>query len=307
MNYMFKKLFFSYYDLVLSNRSKEKAETIIIWIAILSFLVHLFLITLVNNGFIALDEPSKLLTNPISAIYTPFSFILFFEVYLLVYFIPKSISNYIAKQYEIIALIVVRRIFKDLSYLDLESEWFLNQNDLQFTYDILSTLIIFFLIYWFHRLNSKRKSRGGNKKSLPPNVVVFIERKKVMAALLVPVILGMAAFSFYEWAMEAVKMLRLHTDDGNLIDVNNIFYDQFFTLLILTDVLLLLFSFFHTTQFHTFIRNSGFIISTILIRISFSVDGLVNDILIVVSIFFGVLVLLITEQYSKLKSDKLEV
>ena len=58
-------------------------------------------------------------------------------------------------------------------------------------------------------------------------------------------------------------------------------------------LILLLVSFFYTDEFHKVIRNSGFIISTILIRLSFSVTGLLNTILIVTAIVFGLLVLII--------------
>jgi NADH:ubiquinone oxidoreductase subunit 4 (subunit M) len=69
--------------------------------------------------------------------------------------------------------------------------------------------------------------------------------------------------------------------------------------LIVVDVILLLFSFFHTDEFHKIIRNSGFIISTILIRMSFSVDGLLNTLLITSAIVFGLIILVIYNQYEK--------
>jgi len=79
------------------------------------------------------------LADPIAAIYTPFSFILVYEVYLLIYYLPASITQYIAKQYEIITLIVIRRLFKDIANIELTANWFQNQDDLQFTYDIITT------------------------------------------------------------------------------------------------------------------------------------------------------------------------
>jgi hypothetical protein len=69
--------------------------------------------------------------------------------------------------------------------------------------------------------------------------------------------------------------------------------------LIIADVILLLFSFFHTDEFHKVIRNSGFIISTILIRISFSVSGIISTALIITAILFGLLVLVIHNKFEK--------
>jgi hypothetical protein len=72
--------------------------------------------------------------------------------------------------------------------------------------------------------------------------------------------------------------------------------------LIMTDVLLLLISFLYTDKFNKVIRNSGFVISTILIKLSFSAEGILNTLLIVVAVLFGLLILLVHNQYEKLDS-----
>jgi hypothetical protein len=118
------KLLEKLYQKLLSNKTKEKSERVILWIALLSFIIHLLMIGLMHFNVININEPSNLLKNPIAAIYTPFSFILVYEVYLLIYYLPKSTSTYISKQYEIIALVIFRRLFKDLSDLSLSSDWF---------------------------------------------------------------------------------------------------------------------------------------------------------------------------------------
>ena len=85
-------------------------------------------------------------------------------------------------------------------------------------------------------------------------------------------------------------------------NINNIFFDEFFTVLIIVDVLLLLSSFFYSDTFHKIIRNSGFVISTILIKISFSTEGIVNNALIISAVLFGFLILLI---YNKFENNAL--
>ena len=129
-------------------------------IAIFSFITHLLFIGLAELNIINLPS-TDLLNNPIAAIYTPFTFILIYEVYLLIYYLPKSITTYIGKQYEIITLIIVRGIFKDLSNLKLSSNWFQIKDDLQFTYDIIATIVLFFLIYLFYKLRDDVKKDGS--------------------------------------------------------------------------------------------------------------------------------------------------
>ena len=293
-------IFDYFYPKLLSAQTKEKSETVIVTIAIITFILHLLLIVLVNLHVLQLNDYSKLLSNPIAAIYTPFSFILVYEVYLLVYYLPKSTSTYIGKQYEIIALIIIRRVFKDLSNLQFTTDWFKEKNDIQFSYDLLATIILFALIFVFYRLNQKKEEQQTEKTPITATVARFIKMKNIIAMCLIPIFLVLAIFSFGRWLYESFFSLTQMVDA--IKDINKIFFDDFFTILILIDVLLLLFSFLHTDKFSKVIRNSGFIISTILIKLSFGAEGILNTTLIVVAVLFGVIILGIHNQYEKIAS-----
>jgi hypothetical protein len=282
------------FDKLLSLKVKEQSERVILSIAIISYLIHLTLILLANYDIIQIE--SELLKNPIGAIYTPFSFILVYEVYLLIFYLPKSISFYIGKQYEIITLIVIRRIFKDIANLELTSKWFQSKSDLQFTYDTLTSLVLFLLIYFFYQNIKKRDNLIiATQQNQEKNVVRFINLKKIIAILLVPILIVLAVYTFLVWGNAIIN------DYANGVvafkNINNIFFDEFFEILIIVDVLLLLSSFFHSDKFHKIIRNSGFVISTILIKISFSTEGIVNNALIIGAVFFGFLILLIHNKF----------
>lgn len=282
--------------LFLSESSKKTIEHVILILAITSFVVHLFFIYFAEL-FPFLNPYSPLLSSPIAAVYTPFSFILVYEVYLLVYYLPRSITTYISKQYEIISLIIIRRLFKDLANLKLSTDWFTIKDDLQFTYDILASVMLFYLLYWFYRLNKTRKILNTDTAPLSVAMDKFVTFKKVIAVILVPLLLGLAVYTFGKWGY-----LEFTDNDGvlkQLKNINNIFFDEFFTVLIVVDVLLLLVSFFYTDKYHKVIRNSGFVISTILIRVSFSVDGLVNTVLIVFAVIFGLTILAIHNQFER--------
>ncbi|MGF1533803.1 MAG: hypothetical protein ACFCUI_08870 [Bernardetiaceae bacterium] len=280
------------FDQLLSPKIKQRSERAILVVAIISYLSHLILIVLTNQGFLQID--SKFFQNPIAAIYTPFSFILVYEVYLLIFFLPKSISFYIGKQYEIITLIVIRRIFKDIANIELSSEWFKIKDDLQFTYDVLTSLILFVLIYYFYQ-EIKKKSTPSSPKG--ERMSKFIQLKKGIALLLVPLLVVLAFFTLSKWALATVNDFQ----NGIVAfkNLNNIFFDEFFTVLIVVDVLLLLVSFFYSDEFHKIIRNSGFVISTILIKVSFSVDGLVNNIIIISAVLFGFFILVIHNKFEQ--------
>ena len=301
------------FDLFLSEKTRAKTEKLILKLALFSFFIHLVIIYLIKFDFLAQPLNSELLTNPISAAYTPFSFILIYEVYLLIYYLPKSFTTYITKQYEIITLIIIRKLFKDLSTLELTADWFEIKGDLQFTYDLLASLILFYLIFLFQKQGKQKtkkaieennviqrfvKGKQKTKKAIEENNVIqrFVKRKKIVAVILVPLFFTMALYTLIDWSAG----LSITTDTiPSFESINNLFFDQFFTVLILVDVVLLLISFFYTDQFHKFIRNSGFVISTILIRMSFAVTGFISTILIVVAVLFGLAIIAIHNKYEE--------
>jgi len=290
------KLVTKLFSIFLSEDRKEEVEKITLFIAIVSYLIHLLIIFLNIQGIIEIEQ--KFFKNPIAAIYTPFSFILIFEVFLLVYYLPKSITAYIGKQYEIITLIVIRKVFKDLAYVELSSNWFQNKDDLQFTIDVLTSLILFFVIYLFYNTIRNRENISINKSNKKANNIrKFILLKQLLAIILVPILFIFAAYSLINWGIMTAK------DYSNGIlefsNINNVFFDEFFNILIIIDVLLLLASFFYSDKFYKIMRNSGFVISTVLIKISFSSGGIIGNILIVSSVIFGFLMLIIHNLYEK--------
>ena len=295
MYYMVKinKILQLLFDKLLSDKTRTKTEKVILNIALFSFFIHLAFIYLSKLDIINFTSSSELLNNPISAIYTPFSFILIYEVYLLIYYLPKSFTTYITKQYQIITLIIIRKLFKDLSALELTSDWFEIKGDLQFTYDLIASLLLFFLIYLFQKQGKQKIKQQIN---LQPVIEKFVQKKRLIAVILVPLFFFMALNTLIKWS---TGITISSSEFPSLESINNLFFDQFFTVLILVDVILLLISFFYTDQFHKIIRNSGFIISTILIRMSFGVSGLINTILILVAVLFGLAILSIHNKYEK--------
>ena len=288
-----KNILPSIFDKLLSETTQQKVEKLILYVAIASFLIHLLIIYVTKlNGSVFLQD-SELFENPISAIYTPFSFILIDEVYLLIYYLPRSFTTYITKQYEIITLIIIRKLFKDLASLELSTDWFNIGGDVQFTYDLLASLLLFYLIFQFQK---QGKLKFQKQQSINLNIANFVEKKKMIAVILVPLFFIMAFYTLINW-------LNGFSIDSNMVPsfdtINNLFFDQFFTILILVDVILLLISFFYTDKFHKIIRNSGFVVSTILIRMSFSTTGLISNILIVSAVVYGLIIILIHNEYEK--------
>jgi hypothetical protein len=275
---------------IFSEKIIKKFEKYILYLASLGFVIHLSIILLNNYNLIELSVVgTNLFSNPISALYTPFSFILVYEAFLLIYYIPRSFTTAVGKQYQIMSLIVIRKIFKDIPLVDLNANWIENSNNQQLVFDLVGVLIIFFLIYLFkitkERLPIKRVSDKLDR---------FIASKKLVSIVLLPTLFAICIMSFVNWFS---GVFIEETFDENL---NNLFFNEFFTILILADVFILLLSFQYTERYSQLIRNTGFIISTILLRLSFSVSGLTSILLIISGIIFGLLILLF---YNAIEKD----
>ena len=272
-----------------SEGNLKRFEKFILISATLGFIIHLLLILLNNNGYLDLSFfQDKLFVNPISAIYTPFSFILIYEAFLLIYFLPRSFTTAIAKQFEIMSLILIRKIFKDIPNVNIDDNWINNENNLQLIYDLTGVLIVFFLIYLFKKLKEDLP-----KLPVHQNLDRFIGYKKLISLFLVPTLTVLCIFSFLDW----YNYVFLNVGSSSNIDY--LFFESFFTILILVDVFILLVSFQYTERYSQLIRNTGFIISTILLRLSFSASGLTSLVLLVSGIVFGLIILLIYNNMEK--------
>ncbi len=274
-----------------SEENLKRFEKLILISATLGFIIHLLLILLNNSGYIDLSFfQDKLFVNPISAIYTPFSFILIYEAFLLIYFLPRSFTTSVAKQFEIMSLILIRKIFKDIPNVNLDDNWIQNENNLQLIYDLSGVLIVFFLIYLFKKLKEDLP-----KLPVHQNLDKFIGYKKLISLFLVPTLTLLCIFSFLDWYNYVFLGI------GTSSNIDYLFFENFFTILILVDVFILLVSFQYTERYSQLIRNTGFIISTILLRLSFSAVGLTSLLLLVSGIVFGLIILLI---YNNMEKEK---
>tara|TARA_B110000977_G_scaffold94593_1_gene125012 strand:- start:556 stop:1434 length:879 start_codon:yes stop_codon:yes gene_type:complete len=276
---------------IFSEKAIKKFEKYILYLASIGFVIHLIIILLNNYNIIELSIVGPdLFSNPISALYTPFSFILIYEAFLLIYYIPRSFTTAVGKQYQIMSLIVIRKIFKDIPLVDLNANWLENANNQQLIFDLLGVLIIFFLIYLFKVTKERLPVKPVSEK-----LDRFIASKKLVSIVLLPILFSICIVSFVNWYN------GVFIEESFNENLNNLFFNEFFTILILADVFILLLSFQYTERYSQLIRNTGFIISTILLRLSFSVSGLTSILLIISGIVFGLLILLI---YNAIEKEK---
>jgi hypothetical protein len=267
-----------YFDNYFNAKNIRIVELLILRVAVFAFLIHLLIIFLGNNFLYFKNFQHSYL----KAIYTPFSFILFYEVFLLVIIIPKSISEFVGKQFEVITLITLRGFFHDIADLDLKN--IININNPEFTsllYDLLASLLMLSLTILYYKIyHNNHKSETFNE------LANFINIKKLVSLSMILILFILSISSFYIWGKEMLQALELKQNYPN---PNTVFYADFFSIMIFVDVLLLIISFIYHFSFFTIFRNASFIITTILIRISLTINKPMNYIIILIGFLFSIL------------------
>jgi len=239
---------------ILNPSVRRRVEHSLVTLALVMFCIHLGLYGLGQLG--ALNLPASLFSNPLQSLYTPFSIILIAEVYLLVYYLPTSFARSLGKQIEIVALIEIRSVFKDL---DTTSNW---PWEAAFFPHLLSAMVLGGVLVWFYHLLPRRVARIEEQ-----DLARFVDFKTALAGLLSLAFVGLSVYSLGAWLVEIVTMPdHLHSD------LNSIFYNEFFTALILVDVLLLVVPFRYSDDFGLVLRNSGFVVATILLRRALGIE-----------------------------------
>ncbi len=267
------------FDTVFTKKNLRLLDKVVLSAAILSFLIHLFLVYLVKNFNFEWSFLQDLSHSYLSAIYTPFSFIIFYEVILIIEAIPREFPLSIGKQYEVIALIVIRRVFKDISEFDSIATW--NENAEQMIYvgmDLLGGLLLFLLVGLFYKIYHE------NNRGAPKRQKKLIDSEKAIGTLLLLIFIVLSVYSLYRWSV-----IHFHLE-GN-VEVGHVFYKDFFGIMVFFDVLLLLISFIFYQGFAEIFRNAGFVLTVIIIRISFFAPQFYNVILLVAGVATGLITL----------------
>ena len=268
------------FDLFMGEEAEDRIRKAAIVLAVAGFFLHIGLWALDSTGRISITgESSELVSSPLSSLYTPFSILLVYEVYQLIRAIPDSFSSSVGKQYEIATLLVVRDILKRLSEVESSDGWEIS-SDLGFLLvECAAFLALFYTSLTYFRISDK-STKSGNMSG---DIEVFVEAKRMVANFMLIVFLLTAAYSFLTWITSV--------QDGGGSVSRVIFFLDFFTFLILADILILLVSYWFYTDFGNLARNTGFVLSTVIIRVAISSKGVSAMILFTLSGLLGIAIL----------------
>ena len=277
------------HDLIFSEANKTALDHLVIKLSIAGFAIHLALIFLARS----LPHPPPLIAgvsqNYLAAINTPFSIILFYEALTLIAALPSSTTRSIASQYEIVSLIFIRDVFKDIAKgAQLVPVHRLTIEAVPVFIDMWAALLMFLLVAVFQYVALQRVRLPATPEQLPA-LERFIAQKKVVTLGLATLLLAMAAYDLALFLLEARRVLA--TGQGLLPTIT--FYKDLFSVMIFTDVLVLILSLIVSGRYAMVFRNAAFVASITLIRLSLAQPNPFGALLALLAMVFGVLTVLV--------------
>lgn len=259
------------------NRAQRQVSNFLV----ISFIAGILYYALI--AFHILSPASEFFSHPFYAIEISFTLLLIFELFSLIFVLPRSVAMSNLKQYELLSLIFLRQGFKEFSHIEGLSEWSLNAEPIinMFAFG-LGGLAIFVLVSITERLQRHVKITSDLRDQES-----FIRVKKLLTLLLLLAFLIIGIEDLYILFSTGEYQHSFHT---------------FYTILIFNDILIVLIALRYSAAYVRIFRYSAFVLATIIIRLSFSLEAFES---VIVGVAGAVYVLLLTLSYNYYLKDKI--
>jgi hypothetical protein len=226
----------------------ERMHRIISNFLVAVFLLSLILYFLIHHHIIPAKGILKQFENPFFSIEISFTFLLLSEIISMIFVLPKSVAKSVTKQFELLSLIFLRHGFQEFS--DVHSlDWheMIEPMKNMFIYGFVS-LFIYFIIGIVYK--KQRHILICRTDQAQRNFVRF---KRFISLLLLVAFVFIVINDFSQLLIHSIYVTSFHT---------------FFTILIFSDILVLLITMRYALDYKTMYRYSAFILATIFIRIA---------------------------------------
>lgn len=248
-------------------------------------LVYIFIFTslisfLIGRNYISIGSLDHYFANPFFAIEISFTLLLILELLSLIFVLHKSVAKSVGKQLELLSLIFLRSGFKEFSHIE-QFDWN-NMNDsvyYMFAYGF-GALSIFIILGFTEKL--RRHTRLTETED---DQKEFIQVKKLLSLLL------LIAFII----VGVLDVNALYTTGKYMHS-----FHSFYTILIFSDIIIVLIALRYTLNYYKIFRYSAFVLATIFIRISLSLNAYQN---VIIGVTTALFVFLLTLSYNYFISD----
>ena len=252
-------------------------------ILVVTFLLTLVGVELSRRGLLNPHLTHLLGESHFLAVNLAFTLVLIMEVVSLIFTLPCSVSKAVGKQIEILGLILLRSAFKHLAKFPepvVVSGW--SEPLLYLLSDGAGALAIFAILGYYHHLQQDARPAimdGGSRYA-------FATAKKLIALVILICFLVMGTSNLWY---------------GITGEPQFDFFSAFYTVLIFSDILIVLIAQRYLPHFRAVFRNSGFAVATLIIRLALTAPPYLNAILGVAAAIFAVLLILIYNRFWEIR------
>jgi hypothetical protein len=251
------KLFYlsiSFFDKLFNRIEKsfeeERGKRFVGVLLVLSFISTLAIIEMNQRNWIPDNLKTYVPHSDFQAISITFNLLLSIEIISLILNLTHSVANSVGKQFEVLSLILIRDTFKELAhYSDVLIWTSLVSSIPTIVATALGGLAIFALLGLYYRQQKHQPITLDQSDRFK-----FIAFKKIIALIL------LVGFIYLVFRSSLDFLYKTHHYPSA--------FESFYTLLIFSDILLVLLSMVYSSSYHIAFRNSGFAVATVMIRIS---------------------------------------
>lgn len=270
------------FDFLESKWESNSFQSITGYTLVISFLGYLLLIETQRQGFLPSVFKEIIPTNHFHAISFAFTILLIFEVISLVFSLVKSVSSSMGKQFEILSLILLRSSFKEFIYFPEPINWEkISTPLLNILSDAGGALLIFIILGVYYKIQRHQAITSDEHEQKR-----FVSSKKLLSLILIVTF-------FY---LGVVDLFDLYLGNSH-----NDFFSTFYTVLIFSDILVVLISLKYCQNYFVVFRNSAFALTTVFIRLALIAPPFCN---VAMSVVAGIFTLGVTISYNYFHTGK---
>lgn len=264
-----------------SPATEQKLGVILLWV----YLLALAAVELNRWGL----YPEFLPHPPASHYYSvqlAFTLILGLEVISLIFILPSSLAKGMGKQMEILTLILLRNAFKELSILPEPVT--ISMGNIEPVYNIAVCItggLIVFACRGLYQKIQRRQPLLHNAALLEQ----FVFIKKLLSFVLMLIFIAVAIYDFYLYLVYGIY---------------SSFFETIYTVLIFADIAMVLIAQRFMPSYFAVFRNSGFVMGTLLMRLSLSAPPLLSAGMAVFSGIYIVALAWVTNFFNPFSADQ---
>ena len=271
-------------------RKGQSVRGILATVLVVAYLGSLAVIEAKRWGWLPRPYASRISSSHFVAIGIAFYLLVLTEIVGLIFDLANSVARSVGKQVEILSLILIRQSFEILSEFAEPIRWDsllglrFDNPLIDLIIDAMAALVIFILVGIYYRIQHEQPiSEDARDQS------AFINSKKVVALLLMVGMVVVTVRGAIDYVAVGGKSL--------------VFFEELFSLLILSDVLIVLIALHYSASYRVVFRNSAFALATVLIRIGLTAPPPYNALLGVTAALYAVLLTLAYNKFAPILRD----